>query len=351
MTNQKTDYFKAFCTISKALGTTLKKDELLQLIVANAIEAMEGKAACLYLEDERAGLFQPAYSQGLSESYLHAAPMKARQVVDNILKEGGYLSIYDATKDTNLENLEAKKAEGIASILVVPVMVRGKAIGVLSLYTSTPKDFSEDEIAFLGSLAEQGGMAISNARLFERINQNARLFLDLASSINSSLDIKQILHILSSEIGETMGMKGVSIRLYNKDTDTMDLITSYGLSQAFLDKGPISITSTVVKQLFEGRIVTSQDVPNDERFHYREEAQKEGIVSMICTPIMSKKDVIGEMRLFADYEMNLAADELMMIKALAHQGALAIQNASVFLQLQEAKENLEKDIWVHKQWF
>ncbi len=53
-------------------------------------------------------------------------------------------------------------------------------------------------------------MAIERARLLERIRKNSQLFLELAANINSSLDIKKILHILTEEISNTLGMKGVA---------------------------------------------------------------------------------------------------------------------------------------------
>ena len=129
MTTEK-DYFKTFCKISKAFGTTLGKEKLLELIVQSAIDTMNAKAACLFLSDKAKDVFIPVAQKGLSDNYLHASPMQARKIVDEILK-GGYLSFYDATTDPRLENLEAKKAEGIASILSVPVMVKDQAIGVL----------------------------------------------------------------------------------------------------------------------------------------------------------------------------------------------------------------------------
>ena len=58
---RETDYFKSFCRISKAFGTAATREELLNLIVDNATASMEGKAACLFLADERQDLFvQPA---------------------------------------------------------------------------------------------------------------------------------------------------------------------------------------------------------------------------------------------------------------------------------------------------
>ncbi len=346
---KKTDFFKTFCKVSKAFGGTLERNELLDLIVESAIETMDGKAASLFLADEKKDVFVAVAHKGLSKNYFHAEPMKAKKVVANVLK-GGHLSIRDATTDTRLENLEAKKAEGIASILVVPVMVKNKAIGVLSLYTASPRNFSKDEIDFLSALADQGGMAIANSRLFERIKQNSALFLDLASNINSSLDIKEVLHILTTEITKALNLKGVAIRLLDDDTRTLKLVASHGLSDEYLNKGPVSATKSIAQAL-NGETVAIEDTASDDRIQYKSETKKEGIVSMLCVPIQVRDNVIGVMRLCSGVKREFPEDIVTLVKAVAHQGGLAIQNASIYLKLQADKESLEKDIWSHRQWF
>ena len=343
------DYFKTFCKVSKALGTTLGKKELLELIVQSAIDTMRGKAACLFLADEREDVFVPTAQKGLSDNYLHASPLKAKRIVDAILK-GGYLAFADATSDPRLENHEAKKAEGIASILTVPVMVRDKAVGVLSLYTAKPRDFSRDEIDFLSALADQGGIAIENARLLERLRKNSLLFLDLASSINASLDVKKILHILTADVCEALEMKGVSLRLLNQNKGTLDLVASYGLSEEFLNKGPVTAEKSLMKAL-EGETIIINDVTTDKRIQYPEAVLKEGIVSMITVPIKSRDEVIGVMRLCSDVAQDYPEDMVLLVNALAHQGALAIQNASMHSMLQEDIRELKEDAWSHRSWF
>lgn len=346
---EKNDYFKTFCKISKAFGTTLGKEKLLDLIVQSAMDTMKAKAACLFLSDEAKDVFIPVAQQGLSDNYLHASPMKARKIVDEILK-GGYLSFYDATTDPRLENLEAKKAEGIASILSVPVMVKDKAIGVLSLYTGELRNFSQNEIDFLSALADQGGIAIGRARLFERMNQNSILFLDLASSINSTLDIEKILHILSAEICEALNMKGVAIRLLSYESSDLELVAAYGLSEEFINKGPISSKKSI-SQVMKGETIIIEDVADDDRIEYREQTIKEGIISMLCVPIKSRDEVIGVMKLFSGVARKYSQDVIILVNALAHTGGLAIQNASMYLSLKEDKKSLEEDIWSHRSWF
>jgi len=346
---KRKDYFTAICEVSKAFGTTMGKEALLELIVDRAIDSMDAKAACLFLADEERDVFVPMAQKGLSRNYLHAKPLAARTIVDILLKKG-HLAIKDATTDPRLENHEAKKAEGIASILDVPVMVSDRAIGVLALYTATPRTFSNDEIAFLAALAEQGGMAIERARLLGRIQKNTMLFLELASKINSSLDIEQVLQYLTAETCKALGMKGASIRLVNSDTGEQELVATYGLSQAFLDKGPVASEKSI-SQALKGETVVIADVATDKRLQYPKETVKEGIRSMLCVPIKSRQDVIGVLRLFSATQRAFPEDVIMMVNALAHTGALAIQNAAMYLQLQEDKKDLEKDIWSHRSWF
>ena len=348
MTEQP-DYFKTFCKVSKAFGTVLSTEKLLDLIVESAIETMNAKAACLFLADEEKDIFVPVAQKGLSDTYLHAKPMHAKTIVNAILK-GGYLYIRDATSDPRVEHHEAKRAEGIASILDVPVIVQDKAIGVLALYVAKARDFSNDEINFLSALAEQGGMAIERARLLERIQNNSALFLQLASSINSSLDIKKILHTLTAEISQSLGMKGALIRLINEKTGTLDIVNTFGLSDEFLNKGPVYAEKSILKTL-KGKTVVIKDVAADDRIQYRQEHIDEGIASMLSVPIKSKEEVIGVIRLFSSVKRDYPEDTLMLLEALAHTGALAIQNASLYLKLQHAKESLEKDIWSHRSWF
>jgi len=346
---KRNNYFKIFCKISKAFGTTLSKEKLLDLIVHSAIDTMDAKAACLFLADEEKDVFVPMAQKGLSENYLHANPIRAKKIVDEILKEG-YLSFYDATTDSRLKNLEAKKTEGITSILSVPVMIKEKAIGILSLYTAKHRDFSKDEINFLAALADQGGIAIGRARLFERMSMNSMLFLDLTSSINSTLDINQVLHILTAEICEALGMKGVLIRLLNHETGNLDLVASYGLSEEFQNKGPVSIEKSIAQAL-KGETVIIEDVSTDSRLQYKEEITKEGVVSMLCVPIKAREEVIGVMSLFSGTGRKYPEDVIILVNALAHTGGLAIQNASMYLSLQEDKKSLEEDMWSHRSWF
>jgi GAF domain-containing protein len=346
---RETDYFTSFCKISKAFGTAATREELLKLIVDNAMSSMEGKAACLFLADDREDIFVAMAQAGLSDTYLHANPMQAHKIVAALDKHG-FLAFHDATTDPRLENHEAKKAEGIASILTVPVQVKKRNIGILSLYTAEQRDFQPGEIDFLCALADQAGIAIENNRLHRRMHKNAMLFLELATNINSSLDIGQVLHNLTVNTCEKLGMKGAVIRLLDDDRDELKLVASHGLSEDFLERIRTT-TSETAQRALKGETIIISDTTTDSRITFKTAMKTEGVVSMIVTPIMVRDKVIGVLRLYSDVERQFPDDVVMMVKALAHQGGLAIQNASMFLQLEKDKKSLEEDIWSHRAWF
>ncbi len=345
----KKNYFSAFFELSRAFGTAATQNELLSLIVLNAIEKMDGKAACLFLADEAQDVFIPVAQKGLSDAYLHASPMRAKRIVSSLLDDG-YLAFPDATNDPRLENHEAKKTEGIASILTVPVMVKACAIGVLSLYTSEKRTFDQPEIQFLQALAEQGGMAIEKSRLVERMEKNATLFLELALKINSSLNIKEVLGHMTIELTQTLGMKGASIRLLDSETEILQLVASYGLSDTLLHNGHI-LSPTTTKEALNGQTLIIKDISTDPRILDGRALMEEGIGAIVVTPIIAREQAIGTLGLFSKVPRDFPKDVIVMVQALAHQGGLAIQNASMYLKLQEDKKNLEAEIWSHRSWF
>lgn len=345
---QPMDYFNSICKISRAFSSKGKKGELLELIVDTAMETMDGKAACLFLADKGKDAFLPVAQKGLSVDYLHSSPESARKSVAELLKKG-HLSIYDATTDPASDHREAKKAEGIASILSVPVMVQDQAIGVLTLYTATPREFTEDETAFLKALAEQGGIAIDRARLIEHIHRNTKLFYDLSVAINESLDFAHIMRILTHDLARAFKARGVSVRLLDDTDQSLRQVASQGVSDAFLNG--CAGENTITRSVLRGETIVVTDATADPRLPEKQAFQAEGVLAFVTAPIISGKQAVGELRLFFGEKRTFYDDEIMMVNAFAHQAGLSIHNAACFISLENDYKDLKDDIWSHRSWF
>jgi len=184
----------------------------------------------------------------------------------------------------------------------------------------------------------------------KRLRDNTAMFLKLAASISSSLDIKNIFQTLTEDLAKNFNVKAASVRLLDEDRRTLKLVASYGLSDKYLKKGEISAEKSIAQAL-KGKPVVVKDASTDAGVQYKKEKQEEGIVSILCVPIKSKDTVIGVLRLYSDKKRSFAEDEITLVTALAYQGGLAIQNASLYLAVQEDIKGLQEDIWSSKSWF
>jgi signal transduction protein with GAF and PtsI domain len=347
-----TDYFKKLCEICQAFGTARNRRELLEMIFASAVEILEGKAACLYQMEPGKTELMPVAQKGLSESYFRSRKsMLVQKIVPLILKKG-FFYCRDAASDPKLAYPDAKKAEGIASILAVPVMVKGRNIGVFCLFTATPKDFSPEEKNFLSLLAQQGGGVIEHARLIDHLRRETQLFFDLAVNLSSSLEVKEILHAMTADLAKSLvGIKGASIRLLDETKETLELVASFGLSKKYLQKGPVSAQKSIGQAMKNGNPVIILNAATDRRVQYRAMNKEEGIVSILAVPIKTKEKVIGVLRLYSKAVRHFTAEEIKLVTALAYLGGLAIQNASMYLMCQTEMKDLQEELWSHRSWF
>jgi GAF domain-containing protein len=107
----------------------------------------------------------------------------------------------------------------------------------------------------------------------------------------------------------------------------------------------------MINKALKGEVALIENAATDKRLRYRKELREEGVVSIIIVPIKAKDNIIGIMSLHSAVKRNFSDEEVMLIKALAQQGGLAIQNASLYLMLQQDMKELREDMWSHRSWF
>ncbi len=165
--SKEKEYLSVFQEVTKAVSSTLRANEVLNMIVKKIPEVMGLKAATIRLLDHTGKKLILAAAYGLSEKYLNRGPVDTEENVIEALKEKP-VAIYDVATDGKIKYRKEAEEEGIKSMLTLPVIARGKVLGILRLLTGEPRRFSEQEIGFAASLAEQCGTAIENAIMYEK---------------------------------------------------------------------------------------------------------------------------------------------------------------------------------------
>ena len=165
--SKEKEYLRVFEEVTKAVSFSLRPQDVLDMIVKKIPEVMNVKAATVRLLDHTGEKLKIAAAYGLSEKYLNKGPVDAEKNVTEALKENP-VAIYDVSTDHRIRYKAEAGEEGIKSMLTLPVIARGKVLGILRLLTGEPREFSRQEIDFAASLAEVCGIAIANASMYEK---------------------------------------------------------------------------------------------------------------------------------------------------------------------------------------
>jgi signal transduction protein with GAF and PtsI domain len=339
-------YLRSFQEISKILASTLAVDEVLDQIVRQITEVMNLKGATIRLVNPRTNTLELVASVGLSEKYLKKGPVTLDKSIAEALS-GRPVAIFDATTDPRLQYPEHAKEEGIATLVAIPMVSKGKVIGVMRLVSGEPREFTMEEVDFACAVAELGAQAISNAKMYEARTKELNLLkglLEISKAVNSALDVKKVLHLLVKTATTALDIKAAAVRLLDEKRQMMQLVASYGLSDRYITKGPVGTDKSLTEAMM-GKAVSIYDVAQDPHATYPKEAQEEGIKSILSVPINLKGNVIGVMRIYTSEPRDFSDEEITFISSLAEQAALAMENARLYQKLKGEYEELMGDLY------
>ena len=169
MESKGNHFFSAFVNISKAISSSHDLKEILDLIVKHGVDSLSLKAGAVSLWNKKENRLELVAQRNLSEEFINKGPVLADKSMPGAFITKRPVVVPNVEKDKQIQYPEACKKEGIESILSVPIVFKDNVIGMLRLYDSKPRDFSYKEVEFITALAEQGGVAVENARYMEKV--------------------------------------------------------------------------------------------------------------------------------------------------------------------------------------
>lgn len=165
---QQIEYLMELQKVGKIISSTLSLEEVLGRIASYSVKILSLKGAMIRLFNPKTGTLDLKMSYGLSDKYIQKGQINAQKSLAEAMK-GAVVVIYDAPNDERVQYRKEAAEEGIGTIISVPMLLKDKVIGVIRLFTSTPRHLSEEELTFISVLADQCAGAIENARHYENI--------------------------------------------------------------------------------------------------------------------------------------------------------------------------------------
>jgi signal transduction histidine kinase len=166
----KARLFESLVSVGQTINSTLNLDDALLVITREGCQLMEAKMCSLLMLDDTRQWLDLKASFGAGEAYLQKPRLGVEEsLLGMVMRRKKPAQVENVQTSSRYQHVEIARREGLVSLLSVPLLFGGEAIGTLSVYTGVLHSFSNEEIRILSALAELSAIAIEKARLYERI--------------------------------------------------------------------------------------------------------------------------------------------------------------------------------------
>ena len=198
---------QALAEVSEVATSPLYLDDILDVVTEMAAQVMKTAVCSIFLLSEDGTHLELRSAMRSHAPYQHRPPLPVGQgIISQVVQKGQPIYIADVRSNPDYIGGELAKAEGLISLLSVPLSVRDRVIGVLNGYTAVRRHFSEEEKTWFATLANQTALAIENSRLVtntaivremhHRIKNNLQtvaMLMQLQLSDADKLDTREVL--------------------------------------------------------------------------------------------------------------------------------------------------------------
>jgi HD-GYP domain-containing protein (c-di-GMP phosphodiesterase class II) len=226
----------------------------------------------------------------------------------------------------------------------VPLSIRGRMLGCITIDSYKPEAYDEHDANLAMTLAYQAAIAIENAHLYERGEQQIRqltVLRDIDTAISSSFDLQVTLDFLISHAIKELSVDAAAILVYNPDLQVLSLKSSSG----FIGKRKTDSTYIRIGEGLAGQVALRRKllhIPDLSSVQENKSSStfEDKFKSYLGVPLIGKGEIKGVLEVYARAEINPGSDWLNFLHTLAGQAAIAIDNVQLFQNLQYSNQEL-----------
>jgi GAF domain-containing protein/nitrogen-specific signal transduction histidine kinase len=350
---------------SSEISASLDPEEIYSAIHEAVGRLMSAEAFVISLLDEETQEVEGVY---LMDKDVRAPNMRlplGEGLSSRVITSGQPLNLNDAGQADEMGGLTLGERGTPASILAVPLILGSKTIGMLSTQSYESNAYTDEDLQLLSTLANQAVVAIQNGRLFaetqrlaqeleqrviertaqlKREQQNTETLLRILTEVSSSLDLDRALNRTLSLLNEAIGAEQGTIMLLHPGDNLLHYRAGYGYLSNQSEEGgrgfSLKVGEGLAGWVFQNReAALIDDLQMDPRWVQSGSTSREHR-SAIVAPLLVAEDVIGVLMVFRREERYFTPDGLNLVKAIASQVAVAINNAHLYELIRDQAERL-----------
>lgn len=223
--------------------------------------------------------------------------------------------------------------------LSVPLHVKHEVYGAISFYFRECQDFTAEEIALATAVGDQAALAVESARLRAQAEQRTRDLEALYRAdemLHRSLRLGDVLQALVDVAADILGSDKASVLVWDERRERLIVGASRGFSPLLAREVSVTPGQGVVGRVAVTGVAEGVEDVADVVIVMQEVVVPEGIRSFMHVPVMVNDQVFGIFNVNYTQPRTFGASHRRLLLALAQRAALAIENARLFEQAQEA---------------
>jgi PAS domain S-box-containing protein len=333
---------EAIATMSMAMRSAQTLEEMLNQLLDTTLELMHATLGAIWLHDPVKNELRTVVTRGwdIDTPDRCAPPEKPGEGLNGLVFTSGrafFGSDYFSNKFLSAK-IRRLIPPGLGGA-VIPLCAGDKVIGTLNINVFSPRAITAEEVHLLTTLSEIAGNAIQRMRLYEMTKRDVRRFAALHSidsAINKSVDLPSTLSIILKHVVALLDISAADILLFNPQTLKLEYSAGTGFHTTAIEH-----SSLAPGEGYAGKAalkLRTFNVPDLRKVGSKYARQKlllgEGFISYFGVPLIAKDKVIGVLDIFSRTLLAPKPEWLDFMEALASQAAIAIDNASLFANLQ-----------------
>lgn len=325
---------------SRVTSETLDLDRLLENVARIVRDVVPYDLFAILLYSERTQGLSIRYAIGHREEVVRtlvvplgegivgeSARTRSAVLVDDVRNDPRYLNAMDAVR----------------SELAVPMVARGKLVGILDVQSTRLKAYSSQERALLSLIGSRVAGSIDNARLYRRVdrqNRTMRTLAHLSQEFSSILDLDELLGKIAATVRALINYDAFSILLI----DTQNRVLRHRFSVRYdqrvnVDNIPLGkgLTGAAAETREPVRVL---DTANDPRYI----ASHPDIRSELAVPLVVQDRVVGVLDVESERISYFTEEHQRTLSLLAPQIASSVENARLYEELAAREQRMEQDL-------
>lgn len=326
--------------LANALNATLDLQTIMQQTAELVRAVIDFRIFAILLLNERTNDLRMRYQIGhtpeterrrfrIGEGIIgEAAARKEPVLVNDVRTAKNYVSANDAVR----------------SELAVPLIVKGRVIGVIDIESEELGYFQEEQLRLLELTASRVAVAIENARLYTRVSRQAQtlaVLTEISRDLTSILDLDELLERIGQLLRRLIDYQMFAILLLDEGEQVLETQFAVRFGERYVPNERVPLGRGLVGVAVKTHApVYSPDVRRDPRYFMVNPLTR----SELAVPLIYKKKVIGVLDMEHTRANYFNEDHQRTIVTLAGQIAIAIENARLYQRVAQQEQRLEHDL-------